>query len=808
MENPNIDDNIVNYLLQLILQNTIQTNSIFDSFSTPPKKINNIRIEEGKRIPVNKYKKRLFSDIEYGAIINGMSNVTKAIHHIKLKNVYANNNRLIIESSNFRNFHQKMIYNYYEKTIEFSLIQPNNTHLEYNELEPDFYYKSKYKIIFDPVTKKKKIVLDPYTTKKIIKPIIYEEFINIKLNSTKNGPVNVFKYIIDNSDKKNKEEIRDIIINLSHEVNYNKNEILFNEFNHYLNIINRKKKEEGIDMRYSDIYNNVRSHLQNINSLIKHINQLKKWKKLYNTLYNDTKNIYDIEYKCVYEKKYPNKNKNNNNEYKGYYSKENVKLLSLVKKYFDHDKQLELEDDTIQIKVRDQTVFDVGSKDPKLTSKDPKQECKDPIKRNIKPKISKESTDLKELSEIKIKDKNASYFIKNVDKFIWIDHPIKTSKNIGDFGIYTPYLVSYILRHPQSIKLNINGDNIIDFCNFIHGFKSAGLSLVSLMLQLVDSYSNYIDKYNENNKRIIKYKNTLDHVKEENNKIRIFKKDIEQRKRTDNNKIPIPQLNKCGRKKQLEEPKKPNLIKVFTKIIIKFPYKKIYSLSIQYPTYIDHNIIFDLSKLYSNNNLNLFKLNLSILQNKIEPDDNQDILYLKFIELDEPYYGISENSNIDDFDELFININTGNYINANLVDNIKKFNKKMKYVDSEPDKKEQEQLPVPNLNNFFDFPSLSSIKPQTIKQESIKPQTIKQESIKPQTIKQESIRPLFFDKYDVDDDVGIDDVDIDDVDVDIDDVDDDYDYNDGKFQSSSSSSKKYKQKYLKYKLKYMKLKNL
>jgi hypothetical protein len=311
------------------------------------------------------------------------------------------------------------------------------------------------------------------------------------------------------------------------------------------------------------------------------------------------------------------------------------------------------------------------------------------------------------------------------------------------------------------------------------------------MLQLVDSYSNYIDKYNENNKRIIKYKNTLDHVKEENNKIRIFKKDIEQRKRTGNNKIPIPQLNKCGRKKQLEEPKKPNLIKVFTKIIIKFPYKKIYSLSIQYPTYIDHNIIFDLSKLYSNNNLNLVKLNLSILQNKIEPDDNQDILYLKFIELDEPYYGISENSNINDFDELFININTGNYINANLVDNIKKFNKKMEYVDSEPDKKEQEQLPVPNLNNLFDFPSLSSIKPQTIK---------------PQTIKQESIRPLFFDKYDVDAD--IDDVNVDDIDVDIDDDDNDYDYNDGKFQSSSSSSKKYKQKYLKYKLKYMKLKSL
>ena len=76
------------------------------------------------------------------------------------------------------------------------------------------------------------------------------------------------------------------------------------------------------------------------------------------------------------------------------------------------------------------------------------------------------------------------------------------------------------------------------------------------------------------------------------------------------------------------------------------------------------------------------------------------------------------------------------------------FNKKMKYVDSEPDKKEQEQLPVPNLNNLFDFPSLSSIKPQ---------------SIKPQTIKQESIRPLFFDKYDVDAD--IDDVNVDDAQV-------------------------------------------
>ena len=732
MQNPNIDNNAVNKLMQLILQNTIQTNtiqtnSIFDSFSTPPKKIKNIRIEKGEEIPVNEYKKRLFSDIEYDTIRSGMTNVKKAIHHIKLKNVYAYNNKLIIESSNFNDFHQKMIYDYNEKTIEFILIQPNNTQSEENnELDPEFYYKSKYKIIFD---KKNKIVLDPYTTKKIIKPIIYEEFIKKKLNLTKNGPVNVFKYIIDNSDIKDKEKINNFIKDLSYEKKYVKIYDLFRLFNHYLQII---KNKEGLDM---DIYNNVRFHLKDTTNLLKHMTQLKKWKKLYNTLYNDTKNIYNIEYKCVYEKKFPNKYKNN--EYKGYYSKENIKLLSLVKNYFDHDKQLELEDDTIQMKVRDQTVFDVGSKDSK-------QECE---KGNIKPRISKESTELKESTETKITDKNAnSYIIKKVDKFIWVDHPIKTSKNIGDFGIYTPYLVSYILRDPQSKKLNINGSNIIEFCEFIHGFKSAGLSLVSLMLQLVDSYINYKDIYNKNAQKMIEYTVKIDHIKN-----------------TNKNKV---KPGNC--KKELKKPLEPKLIKLFTKIIIKFSYKKIYSSKIEYPTYIDHNIIFDLSELSSNN-----YLKLSILQNEIQQNDKQDVLNLKFIELDEPYYGPSENSNINDFDELFINRITSKYSNADIVYNINEFNKKMNYVDSKPDEKEQLQLPVPNLDNFDDFPQWPPKKPPSIIPPSIIPPSIIQPSIIPP-----SIIPLVFNKYDGEND---------------------------KFQSSSEI---YKQKYLKYKLKYMKLKNL
>jgi hypothetical protein len=736
MQNPNIDNNAIDKLMQLILQNTIQTNSIFDSFSTPPKKIKNIRIEKGEEIPVNEYKKRLFSDIEYDTIRSGMTNVKKAIHHINLKNVYAYNNKLIIESSNFSDFHQKMIYDYNEKTIEFILIQPNNTQSEENnELDPEFYYKSKYKIIFD---KKNKIVLDPYTTKKIIKPIIYEEFINKKLNSTKYGPVNVFKYIIDNSDIKDKEKINNFIKDLSYEKKYVKIYDLFRLFNHYLQII---KNKEGLDM---DIYNNVKFHLKDTTNLLKHMTQLKKWKKLYNTLYNDTKNIYNIEYKCVYEKKFPNKYKNN--EYKGYYSKENIKLLSLVKNYFDHDKQLELEDDTIQMKVRDQTVFEVGSKDSK-------QECE---KGNIKPRISKESTELKESTETKIKDINAdSYFIKKVDNFIWIDHPIKTSKNIGDFGIYTPYLVSYILRDPQSKKLNINGSNIIEFCEFIHGFKSAGLSLVSLMLQLVDSYINYKNIYNINSQKMIDYTVKIDHIKKMNNK----------------NKV---KSGNC--KKELKNPSEPKLINLFTKIIIKFSYKKIYSSKIEYPTYIDHNIIFDLSELSSNNYLKLSILQNEIQQNEIQQNDKQDVLNLKFIELDEPYYGPSENSNINDFDELFINRITSNYSNADIVYNINEFNKKMNYVDSKLDEKEQLQLqlqlPVPNLDNFDDFPQWPPKKP-SIKQTSIIPP-----SIIPPSKKQTSIIPLVFNKYDGEN---------------------------GKFQSSSGI---YKQKYLKYKLKYMKLNNL
>ena len=693
---------------------------------------NSRQLKEGDMIPKNKlkYKKRLFSDIEYVNNNDGLTTVKKATHYIGLKDIIVHRDdcKLIVKSSNFYNseydlnFHQIMIYNYINKTIEFILTEPNKTNLD--QFIPKIYYKSKYKIIVDPDTKKNKIVLDPYTTDKIIYPITYKTLIKIKLNSTKDGAVNVFKYIYDNSS--NKVKIYDLT----------NREKLLEELNNNLTLIingdsvlsslskmsapsignsstNSLNDEDNV--KYG-IYKSVKNHLKDVKRLNKHIEDLKKWKTTYNILYNTTKNIYNIDYKCIYSIKRPNiykknKDKNKNNEYKGYFSKKNVKLISLLNKYFD--KPIELETDSIPILVREEQIIKFDQK-PTSTDKKPPSTYKKPPSTDKKPpstykkqeckmvkfKRKDNKFELKEYGQKEPKSQDnkknlvnkkgkSGYIIKPVKKFKSINHPIKTSKNIGEFGLYTPYLVSYILRDkPQSEKLNINENNIDKFCEFIHGFKSAGLSLISLLLQLIEINNNYTNEYN----------NMLSFNKKQKEAIKILN---------------IRANNEYTRRKNLkrfntsEHKEKP-----LNNIIIKFPYNKIYSISNDKSTYINHNIMINLDK----NPNKIYDIKLNILIGELKENPDQVVKDLQFIELDEPFYGNSLHSNVDDqiedFDQLFINKNTntntqnffGNLVNSftgdKLVRNIIKFNKKTTIVNND-------SANIFAFNIDTDFPLLS-----------------------------------------------------------------------------------------------------
>ena len=832
------------------------------------------QLKEGDQLPKNelKYKKRLFSDIEYDDNKYGLTTVKKAKHYIDLKDiiVHSDEYKLVVKSSNFYNsendlnFHQIMTYNYINKTIEFILTEPNETNLD--QFIPKIYYKSKYKIIVDPDTKKNKIVLDPYTTDKIIYPITYKTLIKIKLNSTKDGAVNVFKYIYDNSSNKVEYDLTN-------------REKLLEELNNNLRlIINRdplllslskmsapsignsstKSLNDEDNVKYG-IYKSIKNHLKDVKRLNKHIEDLTKWKTTYNKLYDTTKNIYNIDYKCIYSIKRPNiykKNKDKNkeyNEYKGYFSKKNVKLISLLNKYFD--KPIELETDSIPILVREEQIIKFDKK-PASTFKKPastykKPECKmRTYKRKgnqiqLKEVVQKEpkSQEKKKLVNKKAK---SGYIIKPTKKFKSINHPITTSKNIGEFGFYTPYLVSYILRDkPQSEKLNINENNIDNFCEFIHGFKSAGLSLISLLLQLIDFYNDYTNENNKQKEAIkIIYKNAIDEYKL-------------RRKTKSLNQYTIPKRENIINDYYLDKEKPIN------NIIIKFPYNKIYSISNNKSTYINHNIMINLVK---DPKSKMYDIKLNILMGELKENPDQVVKDLQFIELDEPFYGNSLHLNvvdqIEDFDQLFINkyINTqnifGNLINSfagdKLVRNIIKFNKKTTIVNNDSANVKNDSANIFAFNIDTDFPSLSYKNTNSgviiQKNDSLLNKDIIFE------INEDDIKelPECWNKNDDVNDGDVEEcdvVEIDGVDVEVgeDDEDDDDYYvkfqksikdsnfydkidsseNEEKYKRSENEEKnkrsineddyfdeymrindKYKRKYLKYKIKYMKLKKL
>ena len=825
------------------------------------------QLKEGDQLPKNelKYKKRLFSDIEYDDNKYGLTTVKKAKHYIGLKdiNVHHDEYKLVVKSSNFYNsendlnFHQIMTYNYINKTIEFILAEPNETNLD--QFIPKIYYKSKYKIIVDPDTNKYKIVLDPYTTDKIIYPIAYKTLIKIKLNSSKVGAVNVFKYIYDNSinkveyDLTNREKLlEELNNNLRLIINRDPLLLSLSKMNApSIGNSSTKSLNDEDNVKYG-IYKSVKNHLKDVKRLNKHIEDLIKWKTTYNKLYHTSKNIYNIDYKCIYSIKRPNiykknkdknkdkykdkyKDKNKNkeyNEYKGYFSKKNVKLISLLNKYFD--KPIELETDSIPILVREEQIIKFDKK-PASTVKKP--ECKmRTYKRKgnqiqLKEVVQKEpkSQDKKKLVNKKAK---SGYIIKPTKKFKSINHPITTSKNIGEFGFYTPYLVSYILRDkPQSEKLNINENNIDKFCDFIHGFKSAGLSLISLLLQIIDFYNDYTNENNKQKEAIkIIYKNAIDKYKL-------------RRKTKSLNQYTIPKRENIINDYYLDKEKPIN------NIIIKFPYNKIYSISNNKSTYINHNIMINLvkdpkSKMYD----------INILMGELKENPEHVVKDLQFIELDEPFYGNSLHLNavdqIEDFDQLFINkyINTqnifGNLINSftgdKLVKNIINFNKKTTIANND-------SVNIFAFNIDTDFPSLSYKNTNSgviiQKNDSLLNKDVIFE------INEDDIKelPECWNKNDDVNDGDVEECDVGDDEDDEDDEDDDDYYvkfqksikdsnfydkidsseNEEKYKRSENEEKykrskneddyfdeymrindKYKRKYLKYKIKYMKLKKL
>lgn len=119
------------------------------------------------------------------------------------------------------------------------------------------------------------------------------------------------------------------------------------------------------------------------------------------------------------------------------------------------------------------------------------------------PKLSK--TNIKILQKLAPYDKRiileegteqAYYFVKSGKSDVRESRPVKVVKAVN-FGVYTPYLVSYILRYNHIYytsgqkyvthslqKLCLNEGNIGDFAMFIHNFKSACFETISLFYQL------------------------------------------------------------------------------------------------------------------------------------------------------------------------------------------------------------------------------------------------------------------------------------------------------------------------------------
>jgi hypothetical protein len=162
------------------------------------------------------------------------------------------------------------------------------------------------------------------------------------------------------------------------------------------------------------------------------------------------------------------------------------------------------------------------------------------------------------------------------------------------------------------------------------------------------------------------------------------------------------------------------------------------------------------------------------------PNLEQTLTDLKFIPLDEPFYGTDGILRVEDFDSLFINSSTDSdkLYSSNLVSNFIKFNKHQDIKKAE----EIKDTPIFNIDDEISFPSLSattSVVPKLVKSDWTKKEKLSDSESEVVKVKED---------LDIDEDT--------------------YDYTNAELGIDEDTYDDiYKHKYLKYKEKYLALKN-
>lgn len=220
-----------------------------------------------------------------------------------------------------------------------------------------------------------------------------------------------------------------------------------------------------------------------------------------------------------------------------------------------------------------------------------------------------------------------------------------------DFGIYGPYLVSDILRYKQlwnnidiTDKLAISEANISEFSEFIHKFKSACLSLISLAWQL--------DDFRELNKDY-----------------------------------------KCGSNIKSRSNPNPTLVVNFSFLPI-YP-ESSWLVDKNHQILTSHQVIFDPCE----SKQNAIKIAVNFYE-------GTNVINLSNIVLDEPAFGLYDNSKVRDFDILLSNqLKIDQPVFVFGADSVEK-----NFTDLNTEERKEESLikkiPVGEFDLETDFPSL------------------------------------------------------------------------------------------------------
>ena len=457
--------------------------------------------------------KRLFSNIEYSNVLDKYVSVEKAEHFIDINKIAVTNESLIVESG-VKNFSKIVTINDKPVTIDINLIQTMHYNTQSQTIRfnlkdanpnPKYNYISEYKI------EGNKIIFTPYTTNpaKIIKPIFNEIIIKKRLNNDTN--FNLFKFLNENETKLDPVTINSTLSEL--QTKMNSISPSFSELQ------KKGAKTDSEQLKYNTLYN-INSILNDSDKLNDHISQLTKWKNDYDEwVYNKDKVVQIEQHYYKFEKKQFGQ---------GYISNKNAYILGKFRKYDLRIQLKDIKNKVIGEKLEEQsitqqqnkrvneneeysTIYHNAAIDLKIPINPEKMgvieeiramiaaenKINEPSKNQSKNQSKNSSNKIKNLND---SDLNCSSLVTKtnilsqriVEVFKETEQNKITVENLGQFGVNCPYLVSYILRDkPIWNKLKLSTDilgiselNIEDFTKFIHEFKSASLSLVSLFSQL------------------------------------------------------------------------------------------------------------------------------------------------------------------------------------------------------------------------------------------------------------------------------------------------------------------------------------